>query len=229
MRRADRLFEIIQLLRRQKVLTARRIAEGLEVSERTIYRDIQDLIAAKVPIEGEAGVGYALRPGYDLPPLMFSVEELEALVLGARIVQKWTDAEMATSAERALAKIESVLPGHLQPMIRSDTLFAPPTGKREPLSFDLAKARAAVREQRKIRFSYRDVNGRGSDRTVRPLSLWFYGPVWVMSARCELREDFRFFRLDRMDEVSFSSETFEAEPGRSVEDLMRQLGPTRFE
>ena len=124
-RRADRLFEIIQLLRRGRVLTCRAIAERLEVSERTIYRDIQHLIACRVPIEGAAGVGYVLRKGYDLPPLMFRPDELEALVFGARVVQRWSDSELARAASAAVDRIAAVLPEHLRHLLADPTLWAP--------------------------------------------------------------------------------------------------------
>ncbi len=224
MRRADRLFGIIQRLRRHHVVTARMLAEQFKVSDRTIYRDIGDLIASKVPIEGAAGMGYSLRSGYDLPPLMFDENELEAIVFGARIVQSWSDPEMAQSAEAALSKIENVLPPHLARLLADRTLWAPSTkGRQVPLAFDLAKLRAAIRRCRKVRFGYRDEKGAGTGRTVRPLTLWFEGPVWLAGAWCELRNDFRFFRLDRMQDVEFLDETFPREAGRTAEDLFRQM------
>ena len=165
MRRADRLFEIIQLLRRRRVVKARDLAERLEVSERTIYRDVQALIASRVPIDGEAGVGYSLRPGYDLPPLMFRPEELEALVFGARIVKSWSDPAMASAAEAALARIESTLPPHLRHLLADATLWAPADARRPPLRFDLAALRAAIRARRKVRFRYRDEHGAETRRS----------------------------------------------------------------
>ena len=224
MRRADRLFGIIQRLRRHHVVTARMLAEQFKVSDRTIYRDIGDLIASKVPIEGAAGMGYSLRSGYDLPPLMFDENELEAIVFGARIVQSWSDPEMAQSAEAALSKIGSVLPPHLARLIADRTLWAPSTkGRQVPLAFDLAKLRAAIRRCRKVRFGYRDEKGAGTCRTVQPLTLFFEGPVWLAGAWCELRNDFRFFRLDRMQDVEFLDETFPREVGRTAEDLFREM------
>ena len=223
MRRADRLFEIIQRLRRGRVVTARTLAEHLEVSERTVYRDIRDLIAHRVPIEGEAGVGYSLRKGYDLPPLMFSEDELEALVFGARIVQSWSDSEMARAADAALAKVEGVLPDHLRRLLADRSLWAPATTRQAPLAFDLPRLRAALRDRRKVRFRYRDEKGAETQRTVRPLTLWFYGPVWLAGAWCELRNDFRFFRLERMREVEFLVQAFALEAGKTREDLLRRV------
>jgi predicted DNA-binding transcriptional regulator YafY len=220
-RRAERLFEIIQLLRRRKVVKARDLAERLEVSERTIYRDVQALIASRVPIDGEAGVGYSLRAGYELPPLMFREDELEALVFGARIVQGWSDPEMARAADAALARIEPTLPSHLKHLLADATLWAPVDRRRPALAFDLAALRAAVRARRKIRFRYRDEHGAETARRVQPITLWFYGPVWLAGAWCELRDDLRFFRLDRMREVEFLDETFVPSPGRTPDDLLR--------
>jgi predicted DNA-binding transcriptional regulator YafY len=223
MRRADRLFEIIQRLRRRRVVTAGSLAEHFEVSERTIYRDIADLIASDVPIEGAAGVGYSLRKGYDLPPLMFSESELEALVFGARMVQNWSDAELGRAADAALSKIEDVLPAHLQRLLDDRSLWAPKDVRKVPVPFDLGKLRAAIRGCRKVRFSYRDEKGAETRRKVRPLSLWFYPPVWMAASWCELRNDFRFFRTDRMSDIEFLSEPFAQEPGKSAQDLFRQL------
>jgi predicted DNA-binding transcriptional regulator YafY len=223
MRRADRLFEIIQRLRRGRVVTAGALARELEVSERTVYRDVRDLIARRVPIEGEAGVGYSLRKGYDLPPLMFDESELEALVFGARIVQSWSDSEMARAADAALAKVEGVLPAHLRGLLDDRSLWAPATNRQERLVFDLASLRGAIRTRRKVSFRYRDEKGAETQRTVRPLTLWFYGPVWLAGAWCELRKDFRFFRLERMQGVEFLPEVFPLEAGKTREDFLRQV------
>jgi predicted DNA-binding transcriptional regulator YafY len=223
MRRADRLFEIIQRLRRRRVVTARSLAEQFGVGERTIYRDIRDLIASNVPIEGAAGVGYSLRTGYDLPPLMFSERELEALVFGARMVQSWSDAELGRAADAALSKIENVLPAHLQRLLDDRSLWAPTDLRRVPVTFDLGRLRAAIRGCQKVRFSYRDEKGAETRRKVRPLSLWFYPPFWTAASWCELRNDFRFFRVDRMTEVEFLSEVFPQEDGKSAHDLFREL------
>jgi predicted DNA-binding transcriptional regulator YafY len=222
-RRADRLFEIIQILRRGRVVKARQLAERLEVSERTIYRDVQALVASRVPIDGEAGVGYSLRKGYDLPPLMFREDELEALVFGARIVKSWSDSEMASAAEAALARIEPTLPEHLRHLLADTMLWVPESPRRAPLSFDLARLRGVMREHRKLHFRYTDEKGAETERTVWPLVLCFYGPVWLAGSWCELRRDFRFFRLDRMRDVRFLADVFPVEPGRSADDLVRRV------
>lgn len=222
MRRADRLFEIIQLLRRKPTVKARELGEALEVSERTIYRDIRDLMASGVPIEGEAGVGYVLKAGYDLPPLMFKEQEIEALVLGARIVESWTDEELAAAATDAIAKIEAVIPQSLREYMARTALLAPETHFMEPLTFDLAELRRAVRSQLKVHFRYQDVLQQRSERTVRPLSLAYFGPVWVLAAWCELRDDFRTFRLDRITGFSVKDERFKTERGKSLHDFLKR-------
>ena len=223
MRRTDRLFEIIQRLRRNRVVTAHALAEQLRVTERTIYRDIRDLVTSKVPIEGAAGIGYSLRRGYDLPPLMFSENELEALLFGIRMVQNWSDNEMGDAADAALAKIETVIPANLRRMIDDRSLWAPKDVRRVTLNFDLRRLRSAIRDLQKIRFRYHDEKGAETRRTVRPLTLWFYPPHWMAGSWCELRDDFRFFRADRMDEVEFLDQSFPLEAGKSAEDLFRQL------
>jgi predicted DNA-binding transcriptional regulator YafY len=223
-RRADRLFEIIQHMRRKPTVRAREIAEALEVSERTIYRDVQDLMASGVPIEGEAGVGYVLKAGFDLPPLMFKEQEIEALVLGARIVESWADAELAEAAADAVAKIEAVVPERLRGFMSSTALLAPATNYMEPLSFDLGQLRRAVRSQLKVHFGYKDILRQRSERTVRPLSLAFFGPVWVMAAWCELRDDFRTFRLDRIERFAVTGERFRPERGKTLNDFLKRPG-----
>ena len=160
MRRADRLFEIIQFMRRKELVRARDLSEALEVSERTIYRDIQDLIASGVPIEGEAGVGYVLKAGFDLPPLMFKEQEIEALVLGARIVESWADAELAAAASNVIAKVEAVIPDRLRDYMANTALLAPPHHYMEPIKFDMAELRRALRSHLKVHFRYRDAHGR---------------------------------------------------------------------
>lgn len=222
MRRADRLFQIIQLLRLSRVMTARRLARELEVSERTIYRDVQDLMLSGVPIDGEAGVGYMLR-GYDLPPLMFSRDEVEALVLGTRIVESWADPKLAKAAKQVLAKVESVLPAGKDHLVRETALFAPPHHAQVEVRVDLAGLREAVRESRKVRFRYRDAGGAETARTVRPLGMAFYGPVWMVVAWCELRRDFRTFRPDRMEELRILDERFDSDPERSLDRFLEAV------
>ena len=222
MRRADRLFEIIQILRRKKTTRAADLAARLEVSERTIYRDISDMVARGVPIDGEAGVGYILRPGFDLPPLMFNENEIEALLLGARIVQSWADPELAAAAATVMDKVAAVSPDALRQQLELARLWAPADHAREPITIDQAALRHAIRNQRKIRFTYQDLDGRSSERVVRPLIMAFYGPVWVLAAWCELRKGFRVFRIDRMSAFSALETRFDAERGKTAEDFLKQ-------
>lgn len=220
MRRADRLFDIVQLMRRNRLVRAQDLARELEVSERTIYRDIAALIASGVPIEGEAGVGYILRGELDLPPLMFGEEEIEALVLGARIVEGWADPALAHAASRALGKIEAVLPERLRGYMDAVPLNAPRDHWAAPVEIDIAALRRAIREGRKLAFTYQAKGGEVTERTVRPLLLSFYGSVWNLTSWCEMRGDFRTFRLDGVHAPRFLDERFEPEPGRTLADLM---------
>ena len=222
MRRADRLFDIIQILRRRKLVRARDLAEKLEVSERTIYRDIRDLAAGGVPIEGEAGVGYIMREGYDLPPIMFNEQEIEALVLGVRIVESWADPELAEAAGNVIAKVEAVIPERLRRHMAETALLAPENHYTEATEVDVGALRGALRNRRKVHFRYLDLKDQTSERSVRPLALSFYGPIWLFSAWCELRRDFRSFRLDRMAELVILDETFRPEPGKTLQDLLRR-------
>ena len=222
MRRADRLFQIIQILRRGRLTTARALADELEVSSRTIYRDVADLIGSGVPVEGAAGAGYLLRGGYDLPPLMFSPTELEALVLGARIVASWADAELGRAAQDVLTKVEAVLPEALRTRLATMPLLAPDDHAEAPRRVDLAALRRAIHDRRKVALDYRDAGDRATRRCVWPLGLFFYGPVWLLAGWCELREDFRMFRVDRIVEADFLDEAFESTAGRTLEDFSRQ-------
>ena len=221
MRRADRLFQIIQILRRGRLTTARALAEELEVSSRTIYRDVADLIGSGVPIDGAAGAGYLLRKGYDLPPLMFSATELEALVLGARIVASWADPELGRAAQDVLTKVEAVLPETGRVSLDKLPLWAPAGHAEAPRKVDLATLRRTIREQRKIDLDYCDAEGNSTRRRVWPLGLFFYGPVWLLAGWCELRQGFRMFRVDRMADAIFLDTTFEPTPGRTLEDFGR--------
>jgi predicted DNA-binding transcriptional regulator YafY len=221
-RRADRLFEIIQFMRRKELVRARDLSEALEVSERTIYRDIQDLVASGVPIEGEAGVGYVLKAGFDLPPLMFKEQEIEALVLGARIVESWADAELSAAASDVIAKVEAVIPERLRGYMANTALLAPAHHYMEPVTFNMAELRRAVRSHLKVHFNYRNAIAEDSQRTVRPLCIAYFGPVWLLSAWCELRQDFRTFRLDRIENFEVRTDRFPPEPGKTLHDFLKR-------
>lgn len=223
MRRADRLFQIVQYLRGGRLVTAATLADRLEVSERTIYRDIADLQSSGVPIDGEAGVGYLMRGGYDLPPLMFSRDEIVALVAGARLIRAWGGAAMARAAEEALIKIEAVLPDSVQH--RTDQIevhaFAPEMTAEIRDRIDVLEK--AVEERRRLKLAYRDAEDRPTERIVRPLGLWFWGKVWTLVAWCELRDDFRIFRLDRIAEMTDGGAPFRPERGKTLADFYRTM------
>jgi len=223
MRRADRLFEIIQWLRSRRVTTAQWLAQRLEVSERTIYRDIRDLMGSGVPIEGEAGIGYALRKGFDLPPLMFNREELAALSLGARIVRSWADPQLADAAERVLSKIEVVLPDELKDKIENTSLYSPMVRLDPAVAEVLAQLRLSIDQQIKVSFDYRREDGAASHRTVWPLGLFFWGTVWTLGSWCELRNSLRNFRLDRMSAVQQSGSHYPLIEGRMFKDMMSKM------
>ncbi len=224
MRRADRLFQVIQLLRRRSVVTAAWLAEELEVSERTVYRDIRDLVTSGVPIEGEAGVGYMLRRGFDLPPLMFTGPEIEAMVLGARIVTSWGDAALAKAAGEALARVESVLPDRLRDRLNDTRLFAPGFHVPPAIVNRLAALRGALQAQRKVHLEYTAADGTHTERVVRPIGLFFWGYGWSLAAWCELRGGFRSFRLDRMRAVNVLDVRFQDEAGRTLDDFVSGMG-----
>ncbi|MEX2226288.1 MAG: YafY family protein [Dehalococcoidia bacterium] len=223
MRRADRLFQIIQLLRRKRVLTAASLAGELEVSERTVYRDIRDLVSSGVPIEGEAGVGYMLRRGFDLPPLMFSEVEIEAMVLGARVVTSWGDAGLAKAAGEALARVEAALPDRLKTRLNQTPLYAPGFHVPNPMMAWLGELRAAIESRRRVHLLYTAIEQPQTDRCVRPLGLFFWGSTWSLTAWCELREDFRSFRLDRINELTVLEDRYLEEAGKTLDDYFRRM------
>ncbi|RMB13079.1 helix-turn-helix transcriptional regulator [Eilatimonas milleporae] len=223
MRRADRLFQIVQYLRGGRLVTAARLAGWLEVSERTIYRDIADLQSTGVPIEGEAGVGYLMRDGYDLPPLMFSHDEIVALVAGARLIRAWGGADMARAAEEALIKIETVLPDGERRRAGQVEIHAIAEEMTQDIRHRIDRVEKAVDARRRLSLSYQDAEARPSKRTVRPLGLWFWGKVWTLVAWCELRGDFRMFRLDRIVAMDEDGSTFRPERGKTLADFYRAM------
>jgi predicted DNA-binding transcriptional regulator YafY len=226
MRRADRLFRIVQMLRSGRLKTARALAERLQVSERTIYRDVRDLQLAGQPIEGEAGVGYTLRRDFDLPPLMFTPEELTALVLGARLVQAWGGAESVIAASSALARIEAVLPAELAARLDAIALYAPGFKMSAAHRRLLDQLHAACLSKTVLEFSYTRLgedDSRTERRTVRPLALVFWSGVWTLAAWCETRNDFRSFRIDRIETLAVTQRTFTPKRGERLEDLLKRV------
>lgn len=219
MRRADRLFQIIQYLQGRRLVTAKQLAERLQVSERTVYRDVQDLMLSGVPIEGEAGVGYILRAGFHLPPLMFTPEEMEALITGARLVKAWAGDKLAEQAEQALAKIEHILPPRLKQQIGDTRVFAPGFHAYARHTAQLDTLRGAINKRQVLEIGYIKEDGQTSERSVRPLGLFFWGKVWTLAAWCELRNDYRSFRIDRIQKVTEAGRRFEETKDISLEAL----------
>ena len=222
MRRADRLFQIVQLLRSRSLVTSAQLAAELQVSQRTVYRDLADLSASGVPLLGEAGVGYALRQGFDLPPMAFNAEEIEALAAGARMVRAWADADLAKAASAALAKIEASLPEALRRQMQDPTMAAPRFPEAEGLTSLLKPLRLACRKKQVLRFRYTAEDGRSTQRSVRPLALLFWGKVWTLAAWCELRQDFSSFRADRIQALKAGPRAFKDEPGKTLRDFQRR-------
>lgn len=221
MRRADRLFAIVERLRRRRFVTAAWLAEELGVSERTIYRDVRDLSRSGVPIVGEAGVGYTLMSGHELPPLTFTHDELEALVLGARLVEAWADRDLARAARAALAKVDAVLPAPLKKRLESTALFAIDRPWRDAVTRNLADIRDAVAQRKKLRIGYQRADGQPSERVIRPLGLYFWGMKWSLAAWCELRQDYRNFRPDRIQRLEVTGERFDDSDGVTLEEFLR--------
>lgn len=219
MRKASRLFEIIQILRlSRRVVTAAEIAEQLEVTPRSIYRDIAALQAMRVPIEGERGLGYILRPGFDLPPLMFSVEETEAIVLGLALLERTADTGLKQAARRVNAKIAAAVPVPLRQVLQGNALQAWGSVAPAPEGIDLAMVRAAIRDERKLLIDYRDELANATERTVRPLALVYYSATAVIVAWCELRKAIRNFRADRVEDCQPLEDFFLGE-GNTLREL----------
>lgn len=222
MRRADRLFQIIQYLRNRRLTTAKWLAEKLEVSERTIYRDIQDLMLSGVPIEGEAGVGYVLRRGFDIPPIMFTKDEIEALVIAARMAKTWAGTKLARSTENALDKIEAVLPDNLKKELAKPRLYTPEVLTNDTTSALLDELREAVNAKQMIRIDYLSLKDETTQRELKPLGLFFWGKIWTLAAWCELRHGYRSFRVDRITTVSITDRVFEEDEQISFSGFLNE-------
>lgn len=230
MRRADRLFQIAQYLRGRRLTTARQLADWLAVSERTIYRDIRDLSLSGVPVEGEAGVGYRVKAGFDLQPLMFSPDEIDALVIGMRMVQAWGGPQLAASAAAALAKVTLALPKEKRDFVEATALFAPSFHIDRTHGERLETIRQAIGKHNKLNLDYVDAQARATQRTIWPLALYFWGGGWSIAAWCETRMDFRSFRLDRIQTLDVA-DFYPDQSGRRVADFVRaarqdRRGPT---
>lgn len=223
-RRADRLFRLVDLLRgRRLAVTAADLAARLEVSPRTVYRDIADLMASGVPVAGEAGVGYRLDPGYELPPVMFSRDEVLAILVGSRLVQAFTDDGLAQAARTAEEKVRAILDDAAKAMAERQPyrvpVLAADGGQRRAHGI----VRTAIAGRAKIAFPYRDADGAETRRTVWPLGIIGWTGKWTILAWCELREDYRNFRLDRMGEITVTDEKYPERADRSLAGYMARF------
>lgn len=217
MRRADRLFDIIQSLRAAAgPMTAAALADHLEVTVRTIYRDIAALQASRVPIEGAPGLGYVLRRGFDLPPLMFTADEADAVAIGVRLLRRLRDPKLQSAADSVLAKLAAVVPVPLQPHLVAAPVFVSEGDAPAVTGIDLAELRSAIHGSRKMSIAYADDAGRRTDRTIWPVAMAYYVDATVIGAWCELRNDFRHFRVDRILSSRVLDDCFPADNGKLV-------------
>ena len=220
MRRADRLFQLTLLLGRGRILTGDHLAERLRISRRTVYRDIRDLCASGVPIEGEPGVGFRMRRGYQVPPLMFTEEELQALVFGARLVQSCADEGLHHAADALLAKVDAVLPAHLKPKLESVGLLVPDFRVSPEVKRTLRQLRDAISDRRRVLFRYTQGDGVAADARVRPLCLRYVGGTWTLGGWSERESAFRAFRVYRISELKITPDRFAPERGRDLADYL---------
>jgi predicted DNA-binding transcriptional regulator YafY len=220
MRRADRLFQVTVLLGRGRVLTGQQLAERLGVSRRSVYRDIANLMASGVPIEGEAGVGFRMRSGYSVPPMMFTPEELQALVFGARLVQSCADEGLHDAAEALLAKVDAVLPASLRPTLDNIGLLVPDFRVSLEVKRTLRALRQAVSSRKWVTFAYTQGDGTLIEARVRALCLRYVGGTWTLGGWSEVEAAFRAFRVYRIDRLVLSQECFGIEAGRNLADYL---------
>ena len=224
MRKADRLNDIVHHLRRMhQAVTAQTLAEIFEVSHRTIYRDIQDLINSGVPILGEAGVGYVIDKKYHLPPIMFDADELEAIALGISMVSNWTDEKFAEKAQSAYKKIQATLPAPLINELHQISTFSAPSRYKIPWEVNFTEVRECIRSKHLVSFSYLDLNEQQSTRVVRPLALISFSPIWLLTGWCELRNAFRNFRLDRISEFTKLNTRYKDEKDKSLATYLKMI------
>ncbi|WP_163834794.1 helix-turn-helix transcriptional regulator [Spartinivicinus ruber] len=220
MRRSDRLFQIVQIIRHRQWTTAAYLAERLEVSERTIYRDMQDLQLSGVPVISEAGYGYQLDQSFNFPPLQFTEEELTALVLGLQLTMQCTDQQLHDAAESVLNKVKENIPARLLAKLQQTPLGVPFPLHDKQVSERIEPLRKATIEKKKVVIDYLDEKQQSSHRTIRPLQLYFWGKVWTLTTWCELRNDFRNFRLDRIQQLTLQNSYFIDEPGKQLSDFI---------
>ena len=223
MRKAERLNEIVHHLRRMhQAVTADTLAALFEVSPRTIYRDIQDLMDSGIPITGEAGVGYVIDKQYHLPPIMFDADEIEAIALGIGMVSNWTDAAFARKAKSAYEKIQATLTAPMIHELTQISTFSAPSRYKIPWKVNFTEVRECIRRKQFVTFSYLDLSDQVTERTIRPLALISFSPIWLLAGWCEMRQNFRNFRLDRISDFSVSPQRFRDEKGKALSDYLKE-------
>ncbi|WP_340677688.1 YafY family protein [Paraglaciecola sp.] len=224
MRKAERLNDIVHHLRRMhQAVTANTLAEAFEVSPRTIYRDIQNLMDTGVPISGEAGVGYVIDKSYHLPPIMFDADEIEAIALGIGMVGNWTDEQFAAKAQSAFKKIQATLPAPLINELHQISTFSAPSHYKIPWEVSFTQVRECIRRKNKVQFSYLDLQQQTTLRTIWPLALISFSPVWLLAGWCELRQSFRNFRLDRISEFVPVNNRYPNEKDKNLRAYLAQI------
>ena len=222
-------MKLVHYLRRmRRAVTAQRIADDFGICQRTVYRDIHDLMNSGVPVYGEAGVGYVIDKKYHLPPVMFDPDELEAIGLGIAMVRNWTDERFAEKADSAYEKIQAALPENLLMELQQLATYSLPSAAKIPWKVSFSQVRECIRSRKKIEFTYIDLKEQLTKRKVRPLSLVFFGPVWLLVAWCEKRRDFRNFRLDRMKEMEVSGENFRDEKDKTLQAYIKSMNSQAF-
>jgi predicted DNA-binding transcriptional regulator YafY len=224
MRRADRLFQIVQHLRARRLTTAAQLAELLAVSERTVYRDIRDLSLSGIPVQGEAGVGYCLDRSFELTALMFTPDEVEAVVVGLRMAQAFAGRRLSHASITALDKVILALPKHRRAEVERPQIYAPPVRAHREVDPLRETLTTAINDRAILQLTYADDNRRNTHRAVQPLALNFWGSVWTLAAWCRLRQDFRNFRLDRVSACIRTGDSFADEPGKTLTDFLRKIG-----
>jgi predicted DNA-binding transcriptional regulator YafY len=218
MPRAERLFRLVNELRSRGLSRAHDLAGYFEISVRTVYRDIAHLQASGLPIEGEAGVGYILRPGFDLPSTTFTFEQLDALALGLSFVETAGDTSLSQAAREVRAKLQASLPDPDKRKLETAPLFAARRAGRAPSG--LKTVRSAIRDLEILRLTYDGADGNRSDRRVRPLAIWAFTEGWLFVGWCELRRDFRAFRMDRISALERCGEYFPQDPDKSLQTYL---------
>lgn len=223
MRKAERLNEIVHHLRRMhQAVTADTLAALFEVSPRTIYRDFQDLMDSGIPITGEAGVGYVIDKQYHLPPIMFDADEIEAIALGIGMVSNWTDAAFARKAKSAYEKIQATLTAPMIHELTQISTFSAPSRYKIPWKVNFTEVRECIRRKQFVTFSYLDLSDQVTERTIRPLALISFSPIWLLAGWCEMRQNFRNFRLDRISDFSVLPQRFRDEKGKALSDYLKE-------